>query len=158
MVSFATLDSELEPLRSSEQLIRTAGVRQTLSGRWGSSNEVFADGFLAVPTLFLKLYANLNPPLTPAEAVFVLELMTFKWDTKHPYPSYETLAERMNVTDKMVRRYAQKLEDKHYVRRVYRKNQPNEFDLTGLFNALRSASIEREYGKKRTNIRAGKQR
>ena len=149
---------DLEPLRSPEQLIRTAGVRQTFSGRWGPSNEVFADGFLAVPTLFLKVYANLNPPLTPAEAMFVLELMNFKWGPAHPFPAYETLAERMNVTDKMARRYAQKLEDKHYLRRLYHKNKPNEFDLTGLFNALRSAAVGREYGKKTTTVSAGNKR
>lgn len=147
--SFRTPDFGLES-QSPEHFVRTAGINQSLSGRWGSG-EVFVNGFLAVPILFLKTYANLNPPLTPAEAMFVLELMAYKWTKEHPFPSYETLARRMNVTDKMVRRYAQKLEDKHYLQRRFRKNQTNEFDLSGLFSALRSAAVSQDQDKTRSS-------
>jgi|SRR5229473_2038755 hypothetical protein len=44
--------------------------------------------------------------------MFILHLMSFKWSEQAPYPSYKTLAKRMGVTDKMVRRYAAGLEDK----------------------------------------------
>jgi hypothetical protein len=123
-----------------EEFLKATAKNQSISGRWGSQ-EVFANGFLAVPILFLKSYAKLNPPLSPAEAIFVLELMTYKWTKDHPFPSYKTLAERMNVTDKMVRRYAQKLEDKHYLQRLQRKSKTNEFDLTRLFHALRQIAL-----------------
>ncbi len=127
-----------------DDFLKAAAKNQSISGRWGSQ-EVFGRGFLAVPTLFLKMYAKLNPPLSPAEAIFVLELMDHKWTTAHPFPSYKTLAERMNVTDKMVRRYAQKLEDKHYLQRIHRKNKTNEFDLTRLFQALQQIALSEQH-------------
>jgi hypothetical protein len=113
--------------------------------RWGY-DEVFVNGWLPVPTLFLKVYGKLKPyPLTPGEAMFVLELMSYKWTNYQlPYPSYRALAERMGVTDKMVRRYAQQLEAKYYLKRKARKNQTNEFDLSGLFLALKVEADEKQ--------------
>jgi hypothetical protein len=155
-----TVDSLLDSgrPRSTADFVNAAGINQSLSGRWGSG-EVFVNGFLAVPVLFLKSYASLNPPLTPAEAIFVMELMAYKWTKDHPYPSFEALAKRMNVTDKMVRRYAQKLEDKHYLRRIFRKNKTNEFDLSGLFAALRSIAVGQKYDSwAASHVTAGKGR
>lgn len=117
-------------------------VERSLVARW-QHEEFFDKGFVAIPVRFLELYAHLEPyPLTPAEALFVLELMSFKWSAVAPFPSYQRIAKRMNVSDKMVRRYAQSLETKKYIRRHLRKNQTNLFDLTGLFKALLKA-IER---------------
>jgi DNA-binding MarR family transcriptional regulator len=114
-------------------------VERSLTARW--HHESFFDrGFVAVPVRFLELYAHLEPhPLSPGEALFVLELMSFKWSAADPFPSYKRIAERMNVSDKMVRRYAQSLETKKYLRRQIRKNQTNLFDLTGLFKAVLKA-------------------
>ncbi len=64
--------------------------------------------------------------------------MTFKWDRDLPYPSYRVLGERMGITEKMARRYAQSLEKKGYLRRLYQNRGPNKFDLGGLFAALAS--------------------
>jgi DNA-binding MarR family transcriptional regulator len=112
-----------------------------IAGRW-TSEEVFCNGFLAVPTLFLQRYGSLKPyELTPSEAMFVLELMSFKWSSAHPFPSYKSIAARMGVSDKMVRRYAQQLETKGYLIREMRKNRTNRFDLTGLLNALHSLAL-----------------
>jgi DNA-binding transcriptional regulator YhcF (GntR family) len=112
---------------------------RSLATRW--KHEVLFDkGFVGVPARFLELYARLKPfPLTPAEALFALQLMSYKWTAGAPFPSYQSLAERMGVSDKMVRRYAQSLEVKKYLQREMRVNQTNRFDLSGLFDALRKA-------------------
>src|SRR6267154_1665070 len=91
--------------------------KRSASARWGDKPELFATGFIVVPHSFLHRYAALKPPLTPGEALFVLHLMSFKWDRDLPYPSYKTLAQRMGITDKMARRYAQSLDKKGYLRR-----------------------------------------
>ena len=52
--------------------------------------------------------------------------------------SYATIAKRMGVTDKMVHRYAQSLQKKGYVQRLFQKRAPNKFDLSGFFRALAS--------------------
>ena len=79
---------------------------------------------MPLPVLFLNHYADLKPfPLTSGEALFVLHLMEFKWDEENPFPGYRTLARRIGVTPKMVRRHAQSLEQKGYLIREIRVAQ-----------------------------------
>ena len=73
-------------------------------------------------------------------AMLVVHLMEFKWDDKNPYPSYKTLALRMGVSDKRVRRLAQSLEQKGYLKRKMRMAMTNEFDLNPLFDVLAAAA------------------
>ena len=115
--------------------------QRSAAARWGNHKDLFTRGFLVVPHRFLHHYSLLDPPLTTGEALFVLHLMSFKWDRELPFPSYKLLAQRMGVTDKAVRRYAQALDRKGYLQRHYRKRAPNRFDLTGLFDALASLTI-----------------
>jgi len=105
--------------------------------RWGGHEEIFSVGFLVVPVKYLAHYASLN--LTTNEAMFVLQLMTFKWDKDDPYPSYAAIARRMGVSEKMVRRYARALERKGLIRRKYYRRQTNRFDLSTLLEAIRKA-------------------
>src|SRR5260370_23363755 len=95
---------------------------------------MFSAGFLVVPAKYLARYSTLN--LTTNEAMFVLQLMTFKWDSEAPFPSYATIARRMGVSEKMVRRYARSLEGKGLLRRQFQLRAPNRFDLSGLFQAV----------------------
>lgn len=74
--------------------------------------------------------------------MFVLELMYNKWSGDAPFPSYKSLAARMGLTDKMVRRYAANLEGKGYLRRQARIGNTNSFDLNPLFTALATALQE----------------
>lgn len=108
---------------------------RAFAARW-KHGELFARGWLPVPAQFLFQYAKLKPHLTATEAMFVLQLMSFKWDAKHPFPNCSTLAGRMGVTDKMIRRYAKSLEEKGYLERTQRNGRSNMYDLTPLFNAL----------------------
>lgn len=120
-----------------EENSSASAARRSATGRWGTQSEwLFKDGWLSVPTKFLRSYAEMNPPLSPGEALFVLQLMTFKWDAAAPFPSYGRIAKTMGVTDKMARRYAQGLQKKGYLFRQYQSHAPNKFDLTRLFDAL----------------------
>lgn len=120
-----------------------SSVDRKLAARWGGHEQLFArpEGWVGVPDAFLRHYANLQPygGLTVGEAMFVIQLMSFKWSDNSPFPSYKTLARRMGVSDKMVRRYAANLEAKGCLKREGRIGSTNRFDLTPLFEALRSA-------------------
>ena len=121
-------------------------INRKLAIRWGGQESLFArpEGWVGVPDSFLRLYARLRPyALTVGEAMFVLELMSYKWSGNAPFPSYKALAARMGVTDKMVRRYAANLEGKGYLRRQARIGSTNTFDLNPLFEAL-AAALEKE--------------
>jgi len=123
--------------QKSERIARTTDgpyAARSATERWGGNPTVFSEGFLSVPVKFLRQYAKLQ--LSPGEALFVLQLMTFKWDRAAPYPSYNRIAKAMGVTDKMVRRYAQGLQKKGFLIRQFQERAPNKFDLTGLFDAL----------------------
>jgi DNA-binding MarR family transcriptional regulator len=116
---------------------------RSFSKRWKHEG-LLVDGYLVVPSQFMRLYARLKPyPLTVGEAMFVLHLMEFKWSEAAPYPSYRILAERMGCSDKLVRRHARSLEEKKLLRRKQRRATTNLFDLTPLFDALLNA-IERD--------------
>jgi hypothetical protein len=124
---------------------------RSATARWGQQDtRLFTEGWLSVPTKFLRYYTALNPPLSSGEALFVLQLMTFKWDDAAPFPSYGRIAKTMGVTDKMARRYAQSLQKKGYLTRQYQRRAPNKFDLTQLFDALaevRQETTGEEMGK-----------
>jgi hypothetical protein len=108
-----------------------------VAAQWGNKSGLFDSGFLVVPHKFLRQYARLRPaPLTSGEALFVLHLMSFKWNEAAPFPTYKRIAGYMGVSDKMARRYAQSLQRKGYLRRQFRTRATNAFDLTDLFNAL----------------------
>lgn len=96
-------------------------------------------GHVAVVRSFLRHYSSLKPfPLTSGEALFVIHIMDFKWGKAAPWPSYKTLAALMGVSEKMVRRHAQSLEVKGYLKRHICKSKwkTNLFDLTPLFAAV----------------------
>jgi DNA-binding MarR family transcriptional regulator len=102
---------------------------------------LFDDGSIVIPVRFLQLYACLKPyPLTQGEALFVLHLITLKITMNEDYLSYHKIASYMNITDKMARRHAQRLEEKRYLKRISRPGHPNHFDLTGLFDSLLATS------------------
>ena len=121
-------------------------INRKLAIRWGGREILFVrpEGWLGVPDSFLRLYARLKPyALTVGEAMFVLELMSYKWSETAPFPSYKSLAARMGVTDKMVRRYAANLEGKGYLVRQARIGSTNTFNLNPFFAAL-AAALEEE--------------
>lgn len=116
---------------------KKAVVSHDLVTRWGGDKAVMHEGFVAVPTAFLKYLATLGGfGLTPAEALFVLEIMAFKWDAGAPFPSYKTLATRMGVSPAYVRKLARNLEEKKFIRRVERTGTTNKFELQPLFDVL----------------------
>jgi hypothetical protein len=118
--------------------------------RWVRS-ELLTKGYLPVPALFLHYYSQLNPPLNSGEAMFVLHVMSHKWDAKLPFPGYKTLAKRMGISESMARSHARSLKTKHYLRIVPRLAQTNRFDFKPLFDAL-AILIETEGKKKKKGV------
>ena len=133
-------------------------ISRDIAGRWGGDAALLVEGFVAVPTAFLKYCAQLKPyPLTVPESAFVLQLMVFKWDAKAPFPSYKTLAERMGVSVQYARRIARNLGTKGYLFRQVRYGMTNRFDLQPLFDALVAHAKAEDSRKKKgakSNIQA----
>lgn len=114
-----------------------APARRDVVARWGSDARIVVDGFVGVPVLFLERMAALKPhAFTPAEALFVICVMAFKWDERMPYPSYKRIATWMGKSESYARRLAQQLEIKGLLRRVSRIGTTNAFDFQPLFDKL----------------------
>jgi hypothetical protein len=111
--------------------------------RW-HHQELFDNGYVPIPNNFLTDYAELN--ISTNEAMFIIHLMSFKWDLRNPFPGYGILAKRMGVTDKMARRYAQSLQKKGYLLRTPVPGRTNMFDLSPLFTALLKRLEEKDRG------------
>ena len=86
-----------------------------------------------MPRVFLRFAEKL---LTPAETLFVIQLMSWKWDASAPFPGYGAIAERMGLSVAYTRKIARSLEGKNLLRRQVRRGQTNLFDLTPLFRRL----------------------
>lgn len=130
---------ELENLFPQTLVEESQKIDRSFVARW-KHHDIFDNGYVSIPERFLQLYSKLKPnALTTSEALFVLQVMSFKWSAKAPFPSYARIAERMGVTDKAVRRIAQSLEHKGYLKRISRTGTTNKFDLNPLFDALLQA-------------------
>ncbi|MET0754373.1 MAG: helix-turn-helix domain-containing protein [Pyrinomonadaceae bacterium] len=125
-------------------------IKKSVAARWVHP-ELFDEGFVGIPTRFLQLYPRLQPSLTSGEAIFVIQLMSFKWDEKDPFPSYKLLGERMGTSSKTAQRHATSLEAKRYLKRIQRIGDSNKFDLSGLFEALMIAKKKAPKRVKRGN-------
>jgi hypothetical protein len=128
-----------EPIRSVPP--KGEAAAKSVAKRWTPA--LVADGWTPVSDFFLENYHRLRPELSTSEAMFVIHLLHFKWDERHPYPAFKTLAKHMGMSTTAVRNHARSLQNsKHYLTRIMRTAQPNEFDLAKLFAALEKLRTE----------------
>lgn len=111
--------------------------------KWGAS--VIKQGFCILPSLLLRAQRRLG--LSAIQLAFVLHLAEFWWeDGKIPWPKKETIAERLNVTEKQIQRIARDLEKRGYIQRVKRMTRhgqtSNGYDLDGLVKKLKELAPE----------------
>ena len=113
--------------------MRKYGPRD-VAQRWTS--KLSAAGWTPISDIFLKHYAEMDPPITTPEAMVIIQLMVNKWDASPPYPGFKGIAKRMGMTDTAVRTHVRRLEKKEYLKRIPRPGNTNEFVLEPLFSAL----------------------
>jgi DNA-binding IclR family transcriptional regulator len=101
------------------------------------------NGWTPVSDDFLRYYGELYPQISTGEAMFIIQLLSYKWDEKMPRPGFKTIARRMGISDNQARTYARSLEKNGYLVRVKRVGQTNRFDLTPMFAALEKEAKER---------------
>lgn len=100
--------------------------------------EILDAGFTTVPNLVLRHYAHLG--ITPAEMMFTIHVWEFWWTEREPYPALSTIAERMNMTRRNVRKYVQNLRDKGFLIVTERFDEhgqtTSEYDFSPLIQAV----------------------
>jgi len=139
-------EADLAPAESREA--------RDLATRWGGGGHlrqsIKEDGFLGVPTVYLKNISSLSEyGITPTEALFILHIMSFKWGKDMPYPSYQRLADRMGQSVVYARKLAKSIESKGLMKRIVKKGTTNKFDLSPMFKMLDERSKEATESKNR---------
>jgi DNA-binding MarR family transcriptional regulator len=127
----------------------TAKMHNAVSDRWTVA--LAETGWTPVVNFFIQRYADLPEPITTPEAMLIIQLMLYKRDEKHPYPSFKTLGKRMGMTPTAARNHARSLQRKGYLTRIVRKGDTNKFDLRPLFKVLERhlAIVQADEAKKR---------
>ena len=127
--------------------------------KWGSA--VMKLGFCIVPSLLLRAQRRLK--LNPTQLAVLMQLCDYWWDSaRKPYPSKESLAQRLGLSARQVQRHIADLERAGLVRRVPRNGSnggklSNTYDLSGLVARLRELepefrAVEEENRKRREAV------
>ncbi|WP_051882346.1 helix-turn-helix domain-containing protein [Parvularcula oceani] len=111
------------------------------------SKPVMDIGFCIVPSLLLRAQGRLG--LNPTQLAVLLQLCDFWWDeARKPYPSKDTLSERLGISPRQIQRYIAELEDAGLVKRIERHHAghggklSNMYDLSGLVERLKVLAPE----------------
>lgn len=92
-------------------------------------------GHTPISSAFLEHAHELK--LTPSEQLLLIQILSFKWDEAAPFPAVGTLATRMGVSERQVRKLLAAMEHgAGVIRRVERIGRSNSFDLQPLFEKL----------------------
>ncbi|EFB3694881.1 helix-turn-helix domain-containing protein [Klebsiella pneumoniae] len=112
--------------------------------KWGK--EVMKAGFCIIPSLLLRCQQRLG--LNPSQLAVLLQLADFWWEAgRKPYPSKQTLSDRLGLSTRQIQRYMAELEQAGLLVRIVRSADDNgklsnEYDLSGLVKKLRELAPE----------------
>lgn len=140
--------SKTEEPAASESEAAPEGERKRRHGAQERWTEQLGRYFTPVSDYFLANYHRLRPHpnargLNSAEAMLIIQLMSFKRDRRAPFPSHKTLAERMGMSERMVRQHVRALVTQGYLQ-CERKTAGgvNRYHLEPLFAALEKMMAE----------------
>jgi len=122
----------------------TIKTSKASADKWG--HQVIELGFCLVPSLLLRAQQRIG--LNPTQLAVLLQLCDFWWDKERkPFPSKETLAQRLSLSERQVQRYVAELELAGLVQRIERRSSnggklSNIYDLSGLVERLQELEPE----------------
>ncbi len=94
----------------------------TLEAIWGV--RLLDEGFLGMPNLVVRNYRQLG--IEHGEFGLICIILTYKHDSRDPYPSHETLAEHLQCSTRQVRKWIDNLEAKQLLRVGRRRNKESK--------------------------------
>ena len=121
----------------------TKAQKRRSEAKWGTS--VIAQGYCIIPALLFRAQRRLGRSVT--QLALILQIAEFWWeDGRLPWPKKETLADRLNISEKQVQRLVRDLETREYLRRVKRVTShgqtSNAYDFSGLVARLQELAPE----------------
>ncbi len=122
----------------------TTKTNNASTNKWGK--KVMDLGFCLVPSLLLRAQQRIG--LNPTQLTILIQLCDFWWACERkPFPSKETLAQRLSLSERQVQRHIAALEKVGLVRRIERRSVngsklSNTYDLSGLVKQLQKLEPE----------------
>ncbi|CAJ0780644.1 helix-turn-helix domain-containing protein [Ralstonia chuxiongensis] len=126
------------------QIRQRSKSEQASDKKWGKA--VMKHGFCIIPSMLLRCQQRLG--LNPTQLAVLLQLADYWWQAdRKPYPSKQTLHERLGISPRQIQRYIADLEEAGLVKRVERRatnggKLSNEYDLSGLVDRLKKLAPE----------------
>ena len=103
-------------------------------------------GFSIIPSLLLRAQRRLG--LNPTQLAVLLQLSDYWWDEgRNPYPSKDSLSQRLGIGPRQIQRHIAALEKAGLVKRIERRaahrgKLNNAYDLSGLVARLKKLEPE----------------
>jgi hypothetical protein len=96
---------------------------------WG---EILDEGFTSVPNILLRYRSRIG--LKPKHIMLIIDIMSYKWDSEYPFPSYSTLASRSGIEERSVKRITQDLEELKLLIKTPRFDDETGAQVTTVFD------------------------
>lgn len=96
---------------------------------WG---DVLDEGFTSVPNILLRYRSSLG--IKSHHLALIIDIMSFKWDSENPFPSYSALAERADMTERRIMQTTQELERLNLLIRTQRFDEDTGVQITTIFD------------------------
>ena len=126
--------------------------------KWG--DDVMKLGFCMIPSLIFRAQRRLG--LNPTQLAILLQLADYWWDADNkPFPSKQSLSERLGIGTRQIQRYIADMEKAGLVKRIERfgddkRKLSNHYDLTGLVERLKQ--LESEFTALEKEVKAKRQK
>lgn len=133
------------------QKAKSTSNKKASAKKWGEG--VMQLGFCIVPSILLKAQRRLG--LNSTQLVVLLQLIDYWWTyDNNPFPSKQTLSDRLGLGPRQIQRYMAELEKAGLVTRIERRGGhngklSNEYDLAGLVARLKKLAPEFEEANER---------
>jgi len=96
---------------------------------WG---DILDQGFTSVPNILLRYRLKLG--IKSHHLSLIIDIMSFKWDTENPFPSYSALAQKAGVTERGIMKTIQDLERMKLLIRTQRFDKETGAQITTVFD------------------------
>lgn len=105
---------------------------------WGK--RVAKRGWTQVPNALIEAQGLLG--IRSTEMVTIIATLSFMWKFEAPYPSVNKIAQRAGLNRSTVQRHFRMLEKRELVKRIYRFNKTNAYDISPLLRKLDAITKE----------------
>ena len=107
------------------------------------SRAIYDNGrFTMIPNLLLDYAHTLD--ITPSELVVLINIESFRWNTRPAFPSVQRLADRTGMSERHITRLVTSLAKKGILQRKRRRNKTNAYELRPLIERLNEIALNAE--------------